>query len=698
MQPPLQLHKYPFVRFLVPLILGICFSHSFLHETGWVEVAMTILCLLSVFSFILYHILKKYTFRWLTGVCIYQLLFTIGTGITEWHLSSVHYQWTAEKSVYRVLLTEKTKEKAHSILCPVTIITRQDSSGIFPVEKKVLLYLTKDSLSQQIKQGDQLLFYGQIKAPRNNGNPEEFDYASYLIHQGISGTAFAYKGNWQPAGHNSQLTLKQTALDYRDLLLNKIKSLGFTGDEYTVLSALVLGYQDELSEEIRESYSISGASHVLSLSGLHIGFLYFLLDFLLGFANRQKGTLIAKQLIIILLLWGFAFLTGLLSPVVRSVIMFSLIALSRIRNNHPVTLNTLAVAALLMLVYNPFYLYDVSFQLSFSAVAGIVLIQPWLNSWIKLKSRIGKYVWGLMSVSIAAQIITAPIVLYYFSRFSTHFLLTNIIVVPLVSVIMYLAVFTLCLGFVSPLQTMLAFLLKESIKFLNGTIVFVEHLPYSSIDRIFLSPTDVVIFYLILLFASVYFIAQKRWALFCLLPCILALFLFHTEEKYRQQNICSIVFYNARNCPTIHLIESRESSYLFSAEKDSVTEKLRYATQRYWDRNLLNTPKALPSCYYGKHIWRDHDMLCFNGKTICMIKDDTWRNKVADKPLNIDYLYICKGYKGKLVWLMPLFKTQKVVIDSSLSDYYQEALKKECKLLGIGFVALSEKGAYQITL
>ena len=695
---PLHLHKYPFVRFLVPLILGIYFSHSFLNETECSRIVMGILCLVCGVSFILYHVFKKYTHRWLTGVCIYLLLFTIGTAITELHLSSVHHQWSAEKCVYKAQLTEDPKEKEHSILCPVSVIASQDSAGSHSVDKKVLLYLTKDSASQQLKRGDQLLFYGQINAPRNNGNPEEFDYASYLLHQNISGTAFAYTGNWQLKGHDPHRTLKQTALDYRKLLLEKIKHLGFSGDEYTVLSALVLGYQDELSEDIRESYSISGASHVLSLSGLHIGFLYFLLEFLLSFANKKRGTLIAKQLIIIILLWGFAFLTGLLSPVVRSVIMFSLIALSRIRNNHPVTLNTLAVAALLMLVYNPFYLYDVSFQLSFTAIAGIVIIQPWLDGLVKTENRIVKYVWGLMTVSIAAQIITTPIILYYFSRFSTHFLLTNIIVVPLVSVIMYLAVFTLCIGFISPLQTLLAFLLKESIKFLNGTVSFVEHLPYSSIDHIWLTSADVAVFYLILFLSSLYFISRKRWALFGLLPCIAFLITFHAKERYQQQNIRSIIFYNARNCPTVHLIESPETSYLFSAEKDNVHKKLRYATQRFWNKNLVNTPQILPSSFRGKSIWKQNDVLYFEGKTICMIKDDSWRNKVSNNPLDIDYLYLCKGYKGKLVWLMPLFNTKKVVIDASLSDYKRKAIEKECKLLGIDYFSISEKGAYKITL
>lgn len=695
---PVHLHKYPFVRFLIPLILGIYFAHSYLHETGYGKIVVTALCLTSLLPLVLYYLLRRYSFRWLTGVSIYMMLFTLGMGVTELHLSSVHYQWPVEECVYQAKLTENPQEKANSLLCSVSILAQKDSSGTTSIEKKALLYLTKDSFSRKIRQGDLLLFYGRINAPQNKGNPEEFDYASYLIHQGISGTAFVYKGNWRLTKHDSSRTLKQIALDYRSQLLEKIKNLGFAGDDYAVLSALVLGYQNELSEEIRESYSISGASHVLSLSGLHIGFLYILLEFLLGFANRGKKTMILRQTVIVLLLWGFAFLTGLLSPVVRSVIMFSLIALSRIRNNQPVTLNTLAAAALLMLVYNPFYLYDISFQLSFTAVAGIVIIQPWLYQMIKTENRIGKYVWGLMCVSIAAQISTAPILLYYFSRFSTHFLLTNILVVPLVSGIMYLAVFTLCLGFFPALQAFPAFLLKESIRLLNGTVVFVEHLPFSSIEGIQLSGVDVAAFYLILLFAGLYLLGRRRWALFGLLPCILILVLFHLKEKHRQQHIRSIVFYNARNCPTVHLIESRETSYLFSAERDSVPEKLRYAAGRYWKKMQLKPPLTLPSHYRGKGIWRADGIVSFGEKTICMIKDNNWQNKVTDQPLPVDYLYLCKGYKGKLVGLMPLFQVQKVVIDSSVSDYHRKAFEKECALLGIEFISLSEKGAWQIAL
>lgn len=698
MQLPIHLHKYPFVRLLIPLIIGIYITHSFLYETGYGKVVVIVLSIISLFILVFSLMFKKYTFRWLTGVGIYMVLFTLGTAITELHLSSVHYQWPTKRAAYFVQLNAPPQEKANSLLCHVTVISRKDSSGVASIGKKILLYLTKDSDSRKLRQGDQLLFFGHIDPPRNKGNPEEFDYASYLLHQGISGTAFAYSGNWKQSAHDSSRSLKQIALEYRSHLLKNIKEMGFTGDDYAVLSALVLGYQNDLSEEIRESYSISGASHVLSLSGLHIGFLYILLEFLLGFANRSKKMMISRQILIVLILWSFAFITGLLPPVVRSVIMFSLIALSRLRNNRPVTLNTLAVAALFMLIYNPFYLYDISFQLSFLAVAGIVIIQPRLYQLIKTENRLLKYAWGVMSVSIAAQLSTTPILLYYFSRFSTHFLLTNVIVVPLVSGIMYLTVFTILLGFFPVIQSYFALLLKLGIRLLNGTVVFVEHLPFSSIDNIHINKCETVTLYLILLLGGCYLYTQKRKMLLGVLTGFLILILFQVEEKQRLQNIHSIVFYNNRNCPAVHLIESREASYLFSAEKDSIQQKLSYTAGRFWKKIKLKPPQTLPSSYSASGIWRRDDLLSFGGKTICMVKDHSWNNKTADTPLPLDYLYICKGYRGKLAWLTPLFEIRQVVIDSSVSDYYREVFKKECTSLGIEFISLSEKGAYQITL
>lgn len=697
MQLPLHLHKYPFLRFLVPLILGICLTHSLLHEAGCSGIVIILLSGVYLSLLLCYHYIKSYQYRWLPGVSINLLITTLGIIITEHSLSHIHQNWDSNKSIYLGQIIDTPKEKEHSIFCRMQLIEQRDSSTIRSIDKNIVLYLTQDSLTKKPQRGDQLLFYSKVTSPKNNGNPEEFDYASYLKHQGISGTGFVYDDQWKIVGHCNKRSLQQIALDYRAKLLHKIKALGFKGDEYTVLSALVLGYQDELSPQLRESYSISGVSHVLSLSGLHIGFLYLLLNALLRFADRNKKSKIAKQLFIIIFLWAFAFLTGLLSPVVRSVIMFSLIALSKIRNNQPITLNTLAVAAFFMLLYNPFYLYDVSFQLSFTAVAGIVILQPLLYKQTKIKNKLVHYIKSLISVSIAAQIATAPIVIYYFSRFSTHFLLSNLLVIPLVTLIMYLAVITLSIGFIPFIQDFLANILQRFIELLNNIVAFVEHLPYSSINQININKLEVALLYIILVNTILFFIKNRRF-IFLILPCILTFTTLQANKIYWLNKTHSMIFYNVRNCPVLHVIESPQHSYLFFPKNNGDVTKLNYATKRYWDKLHLDEPQIIPQNYSKSNIWRHNNILSIEGKTICMINDNNWKNKCAKKPLQVDYLYLCKGYNGKLLWLMPLFNINQVVIDGSISEYKKERYKRECTLLGLNFISLSEKGAYQIPL
>ena len=214
----------------------------------------------------------------------------------------------------------------------------------------------------------------------------------------------------------NNLDLKSIASSCRRRMISLYQKLGFSGDELAVLSALTIGDKTELSDSVRESYSVAGASHILALSGLHIGLLYTLLFFILKpIARRGNIGRAIRSVLLLILLWAFAFFTGLSPSVVRSVSMFSILAMADMVGRQPLSLNTLAAAAWLMLFCNPAWLFDVGFQLSFLAVASILLIQKPIYHLITVKGRIGKYIWGLMSVSVAAQIGTAPLVMFYFS-------------------------------------------------------------------------------------------------------------------------------------------------------------------------------------------------------------------------------------------------------------------------------------------
>lgn len=417
-----NLQRHPFLRLLMPLVGGIVYGdkYPYILSVGW----WIAVILLLIGTYILgrkYYVLCK-----LYGAVVFLACFVLGWTLVSVQLKQAEYIFpnTEKPSTYRITLTTKPEIKKNSILFRVALRGEvlKDTFLYNFSEKTFLFYFPKDSAAYSLKRGDELLVCTRLSPPANNGNPDEFDYARYLLRKGVSGTAYVRAGHWCAIGCDSTLTFRQQALECRSRLVALYRDMGFRGDELAVLSALTIGDKEELSESIVETYSVAGASHVLALSGLHIGFISALLLFVLSpLWIRWRFLKPFLFLSVILLLWGFAFLTGLSSSVVRAVVMCSFGLLSMlIPACRKLTLNTLGVTAFLMLLFNPVWLFDVGFQLSFSAVAAIVLLQPGLYGLLSVKNRLLRKAWGLVTVSVAAQIGTAPLVMLYFSRFSTH--------------------------------------------------------------------------------------------------------------------------------------------------------------------------------------------------------------------------------------------------------------------------------------
>lgn len=721
------LHKYPFMRLIIPWITGVFCGDCFFDSSPgifWVALAFCLFFGLSM----TFYFLQRYSLRWCFGVTTFALCITGGwMGIT-WQLQqTMNYTFPEEEAVYRILITDTPQIKEHTYLCRALLKGHCDSIDTHPIEQKVILYLQQDSAVSRLRSGDELLVSARISPPANNKNFDEFDYARYLMRKGISGTGYVASGKWtilssdlfsdlssnlSPSGqalrlslqpdrtskHNlgtSLFYLRNIANSYREKIISLYRELGFNGDELAVLSALTIGDKTELSESARESYSVAGASHILALSGLHIGLLYVLLFFILQpVAKRGNTGRCLRSLFLIILLWAFAFFTGFSPSVVRSVTMFSVLALADMFGRQSFSLNTLAATAWLMLLCNPAWLFDVGFQLSFVAVTSILLIQQPIYHLFTIKSRIGKYVWGLMSVSIAAQLGTAPLVIFYFSRFSTHFLLTNLAVIPLVTIILYVAVFMLLLTPVSWIQIYVAGGVKKLLEILNLFVRWVEQLPYSSINGIWLYQLEVFGIYVFLLLLFYYYMNRRYKNLITCLSFILLLAVCHVTMSWIDRPQSSLVFYNVRGCPAVHCIESDGHSWINYADTLPDKQLLKRAVTNYWNHRHLLPPKEITADYKTAAFSRQQQILSWQGCRICMVTDNRWRNNSTDSALyTIDYLYLCKGYDGHLEELTRLFVPGCILLDASLSEYRKNRLEDECKQSGLRFISLSEEGS-----
>ena len=681
----MNIKVYPILRLAIFLSAGIFFGDKY---AGICPAENLSLVLWAGIFLLMFGALKvSYGRRWLFGVGASCIMFLIGWLSAESEWRSLKNDWPTEKQAYRAVVLDVPLEKEKSIQCKVKVNDR-----------KVQLSLFKDSLSSTLGIGDELLLYTQIQSPTNHGNPYEFDYARYLYHHQVGGSAYAHSGNWVKRECKPTLSLKQKALLFREKVIDKMSRWGMDKEHLSILSALTLGCKRELDEEVRDIYSIAGISHVLALSGMHIGIIWVVLGFLLKPVALIRGGKWIKWFISTSLLWTFAFVVGLEASVVRAVIMCMLMELAKLAGTKGLSLNTLAIAAMLMLLYHPFYLFDIGFQLSFVAVAAIVLFFPLLFRVFREKSRLVRFLGGIMCVSVSAQLGTAPLVMYYFSNFSVYFLLTNLVASILVPIII-VGTFTMILVAPIPfLHNWIMFLLTKIVQALNETARWVSELPHAFFSISSISSAEIILFYLLLAILSLYGIKEKRRFFIGGIGVLALLLVVHVCVSFPQVRSAEIVFYHVKNCPAIHLIESDGTSYVVSETKDGVVENLEKVAGRFWKKAHIKKPVLIQADTNGYEGLVQENIIVWHGRKIGLLSDNRWQDKSVVQKLNLDYLVVCKGFNQSIESIFPLFKINKVVLDASLSKYEVERFKKECQKLGLGFVDIASEGSLRIFL
>ena len=368
--------------------------------------------------------------------------------------------------------------------------------------RKLRCRLVRDEHSETVRLGDGL----QIRSYINKVHAWKrghFDYQRYMACHGFSSELLARPDDWQ----KKQLSLdglsllertKLRFLLWRHQLLEHYKEWGITDEVYGTVAAMTLGEKSELDANLKETFSLVGASHVLALSGLHLMIIYSVISLFVGWRRFRT----VSQVLIILSIWAFAFLVGLSPSVIRAAFMISIYALLSLGHRERMSVNTLAFAAFVMLLVNPLSLFDMGFQLSLMAVLAIQLFCPMLERLIPLpvqqEHRWLRALWGMTSVSLAAQIGTAPLIAYYFGRFATYFLLSNFVVIPLATLLLYLALLSICTCWWSGLQSLLVTALTAIVVLMNRLLEAIAQLPLCSIEGIRLSTLQLGCIYLLI--------------------------------------------------------------------------------------------------------------------------------------------------------------------------------------------------------
>jgi len=626
---------------------------------------------------------RQFQFRWLFGCGIFLFLFAFIYFLSAERGKESAFQRLNVKGIYRVELTAAPIEKTNSYLCKVDVIQYFGDSNWLTTHGKAILYLQKDSATSMLLFGDRLMLEAKFAPPERALNPSGFDYAAYLKRQGVGAVCYIPSGNWHLNGRNETFSIQRRADICRNYLLNIYRKFGIEGDEFAVLAALTLGYTDALQPDLRSSYSATGAMHILSVSGMHVGVVYVVMAFLLSFLDKNQRLKVIKAILITMFLWGYAFLSGLSPAVVRAALMFSFVAAATCFERKSQIYNTIFMSAFFMLIYNPEFLFDVGFQLSYSAVLSIIFFQPIIGKLYIANNKFSKAVWDLFSVSMAAQLGTMPFTLYYFQQFPNYFILTNFIAIPLSTIVIYLAMALLMTSFVPYLSVAIAFLLKWSLWLLNFLIVCVQNLPFS-LSHISLDMSQTVVIFLAIFCFSAYFYYKKFSTLLVGLSAVLLACVFNLQTNYRTLTSRRMIVFAGQKNTHVNFID-RNRNYVYST--DSV--EIERIAKSFWQNQKLEKVQ-----YIHQNEWFSDGVSSFEGSRILVLSDDFLKKQTNAEPLQLDYLIIGKGMKPKIDQVLECLQPRKIIVDKTISAWYRQSIKQACESRKISFYSVAEQGAY----
>lgn len=573
----------------------------------------------------------------------------------------------------------------HSI--QVTLATNEKEQAVSENEQAV------DGKEQAVdgqsvpRPGDHIYINARVGEVHTAGNPGAFDYARFLRRQGISGRAYVAGNRWKVrAMADAEVSLRLRMARYRQSLSAQYFSHLGT-EEAAIAAAMSLGDKRSLDAAQRQSFSATGVSHVLALSGLHLGILFSLYSLL--FVNRlpsRRGRVFAS-LVGVALLWGFALLVSFPLSLVRATVMFTLWQLSVVLYGERSSLNNLALAALLILLFSPASLFDIGFQLSFTSVFFILLLTPHIPRprWLR-RSRLLPLVYGWLTVSIVAQIGTGPLVAYYFHTIPLVGLLGNLLAIPLAYVILGLAlVFFLIPGF----QGLTAALLGWCIRFLTGAVGWMSAWPYSHI-KAYPHWAEVMVCYVLLLALLVYLIHRPLRVLYVIAGCLVvwAGIAGWQESEHRRQP--RLMVYDSYAAPMVHLLYGKGAGRLLTTDSAKVASQVRFLDEGFWQPYGIQRPRMEVLAKTASCLVVDvagQRMAWVQGRLPAV---------VPASPESVSALLLSRGAVQSLREVGAFFRAEVIVLDGSLSLARREGYLEEAASLGIRVHDVRASGAFSL--
>jgi len=682
-------NKAPFVRLFMALAAGIVlqwhlqFSFLFLTSILFIDLLVS-----AAYFFI--SLKSKFRLGFINGIALHLAIAVIGALLIWVHDIRHHKNWIGNKkgrdACMIVTLQEPLVEKTNSFKARASIEEIYDRGNLIKTDGEIILYFKKNVPLQQLHYGSRIVFSKPVQEIRNTGNPGGFDYKRYSLFQGITHQINLSATEFKLLGAENRNPLRQFIFDCRQWVVQSLRSNIPGEKEQGLAEALLIGYKDDLDRNLVQSYTNTGVVHIIAISGMHLALIYGLLV-LLTRPLRRKPLRWLRTGLILCALWLFTLLAGAEASVVRSAVMFTCIALAEVLSRRTSVYNTLALSAFLLLIYDPFWLWDVGFQLSYAAVISIVTFYRPVYNWLYLPNKALDFIWKTTAVSLAAQILTTPVSLFHFHQFPVLFLPTNLIAVPLSSLILFSEIAVCLLSWLTPLALLSGRCAGWLIYLMNSYIERMNTVSFSLWSGFSITVAQTFLLLLALTTICFWLMEKRKWLLWTTLISLLAFTCFRSwsfHKSYRQKKL---IVYNISKYTAIDLVVGR--SYAFIGDSALLSDD--------FIRNFhLQPSRILYRMEEKRSLFPNKDFRFCRKRIIVMDSPMRWVPHQS-KSL-IDVLILGKNPKLSIASLLQMFFIHQIVIDGSVPPWKAKQWEQDCALLQIPCYNVVEKGAFVMNL
>ncbi len=684
----------PFLKLLPPLVAGIVWQWYFpLSLYHWYISVAVIIILLVTFG--LLPVFLRYKYSTIRTLFLASLLICTGA-ILVWHNNITHNKdyygnYYKEQQTYIVTLQETPVEKTNSYKALASIDFVINGDIIKQTSGKTIIYFKKDSSLATLKYGSQIITQANLQPIKNAGNPGSFNYKRYLLFQQTTAQVYITPDKFTILQTTHKTWLHTLLFRLQSKVLQVIKANIKGSKEAGLAEALLIGYKDDLDKTLLESYTNTGVVHVIAVSGMHLGLIYWLLNILFSPLLKSRRTKWLHPVLIIVILWLFSLLTGGAASIMRAAVMFTCILIGKSINKQSSVYNTLAMSAFLLLCYNPFWLWDVGFQLSYTALLSIVIFYKPIYNLLYIKNKALDYIWQLTCVTIAAQILTTPISLFHFHQFPVYFLLTNLVAVPLSSIILIGELVLLLLAPIDMLAQWAGIILQGGICLLNNYIAWVETLPMALWEGFQISLLQVVLLFTAIAGVAFWWLHGLKPLLLTGVIALFAFVCFRFFSFYTTANQQKIIVYNVPKMKAVDFIEG--NNYYFMG--DSSLQTIDFAQNFHLKpaRVLLRTSRADSLTT----LTGADQQYIFGNKRVLFLQKVLPENNEA-QPLPVDILILSQNPKLYVNQLTEKIQARQVVIDGSVPQWKARRWKHDFDSLNIPCHSVNEQGAFVVNL